>query len=362
MSANKPHRTGSRGRRRSVTIQDVADQAGVSHQTISRVLNNKAEVADATRSRVLSVIARLGYEPNTAARNLSLGRTNTIGLILPDVTAPFYPEVASHIELNARLSSYGLLLCNTRDGPEAEIGHLNMLRQQRVDGLILCASRLAPGRLQAIANGLGPCVLVNCLAKGPHVAAVRFDFADAAQRATRHLIALGHRRIGLVHNTRSRLSAIEKERGYIEALLDAGIPFDRRFLIPEESTVEGGIRALAKIIETKPTAVFVAGVMTGLGIVLACQQSGLRVPDDLAVVGFGDPAYAEAITPRLTTVSLPLQTLADRAMSTLVRLIHAGPIETRDDVLPTRLVVRSSCGSQAAAGSTPEGGQPVAEG
>ncbi len=333
-------------RRNRVTIEDVAREAGVSRQTVSRAINNKREIHPETRRRVLEVVRELGYRPNSIARGLKTDRTLTIGLVVPDIANPFFAEVVRGASEVAHADDYGILLCNTDENPLREWSVLRMLESYRVDGLMLISSRLADRRLQEAMERWRPMVLVNREPAEllPNIGSVVVDDAEAAQRAVQHLISRGHRRIAFLGGSSRSRSGLERRRGYRQALIEAGLPAPARWCRPCAPTVDGGRTAAKALLSQAPeiTAVLTYNDLVALGVVQACQSLGRHIPQDLALVGWDDIVYAPYFSPPLTTMRMPKYQIGEQAMRLLLELIRDPQHPPKVVRLDAKLIVRGS--------------------
>jgi DNA-binding LacI/PurR family transcriptional regulator len=316
---------GNANRQRRATIQDVAEQAGVSRQTVSRAINNKGEIGAATRARVLAIARELGYRPSSIARGLKTRRTLTLGLVVPDIANPFFAEVVRGASERAYAADYSVLLCNTDEDPDREWAILRMLESHRVDGLVLVSSRLSDEMLAEAVRQWRPLVIVNRLPPAPRagVGYVVVNDAEAARGATAFLVARGHRQIGLLGGAPTSRSGLERRRGYAEALAAAGLGAAERWMAPCAPNVEGGREAALSLLRREPglTALLAYNDLVAVGALQACRALGLNVPRDCAIVGWDDIVFADYVSPPLTTVRMPTHEIGERAMALLLGLI-----------------------------------------
>jgi len=314
-----------------VTMADVAHEAGVSTMTVSRVVNNKGEVSPATRQRVLDVIERLRYRPSGIARGLATRRTRTLGLVIPDVANPFFSDVTRGAEHVAYAQGYNVFLCNTEEDPQRELAVLRSLEEKRVDGVVLCSSRLDDDELRQVVSRHSAVVLVNrrleSMDEQNGVGAVLVDDLSGGRMVTRHLLDTGHRAVGLLAGPPTSHSGRRRAEGYRAALADAGVQYDPAWVIACPADVDGGRRAAAGLLAAHPdlTALFCYNDLVAVGALHACAEMGRRVPDDLAVVGFDDILLAALVTPPLTTCRVPRYELGGQAMKLLLNQIDGCP-------------------------------------
>ena len=343
---------------------EVAQRAGVSVTTVSHVINGTRRVAEETRARVLEAVATLNYHPNHVARSLVQRRTATIGVVIEEIVNPLFAPVLMGVERVATQLGYGVLACSAPD-LDSERRALNTLRAKRVDGVILMSLSFPRphDHVEALrADGI-PCVAINRYPKSASIDCVHFDHAGGARTATRHLLALGHQRIahlaGPVSGASMRWAAVERLAGVRQALTAAGVSWDARYVVESEYGYEAALVAAHALLDTtpRPTAVVAWGDLAALAVVEAAEERGLRVPDDLAVVGFGDELVAARARPRLTTVSMPVAEAGAEAARLLDQQIRDGVRDPTTVVLPCRLLVRQSCGAvRLRAGEPPDTG------
>lgn len=327
-----------------VTISDVAREAGVSMMTVSRVINDKGEISPATRRRVLDVIERLGYRPSSIARGLATQRTGTLGLVVPDIANPFFSDVARGAEDKACAAGYNVVVCNTDESPQRETAALESLEEKRVDGLLLCSSRLTDKDLRSALDLHSAAVLVNCNLEGYQVGAILLDDEGGARAATRHLLQSGHRVVGFLAGPLASYSSRQRSKGYRAALEIAGMRYNTAWVRPCSHDVEGGQVAARELLTEHPeiTALFCYNDLVAVGTLQACAELGRRVPQDLAIVGFDDIPMAALVTPALTTCRVPRYELGEQAMQLLLDRINGCTEECEEVVLQTELVIRAS--------------------
>ena len=303
-----------------VTMMDVARRAGVSQPLVSLVIGGspRARVADATRERILEAARELGYRPNVIARSLVRGRAYAIGLIIPDLSNPFFVDVVRGAERVAADQGYAVLFCDAADlGAER---HIEALRARQVDGVIMDAMGAASLEQGALA-GLNVVLIDEPVAAFHGVAS---DAVEAGRLAAKHLLDLGHRRFGLIGPASDVWAFRMRERGFVQQLRSAGISLESEQLRRAIPTVDGGRGAMRALLALpkRPTAVFCANDLLAVGALKACARAGVRVPDDLSVMGCDDIEAARFITPELSTVTIPARELGARAARMLFRLLN----------------------------------------
>jgi LacI family transcriptional regulator len=335
-----------------VTLQDVAQHAGVSAMTVSRVINHPARVAPATRQRVEQVIHDLGFVPNALARSLLHGRTHTIALIVSDISNPFFTQVARGVEDVAQRNGYTVIFGNSDESPEKERQYIQALRSRRIDGMLIApAGSASRPMLELLLRHKNPFVLIDRVIEGVPADTVIGDSVGGARLLTEHLIGLGHRRIALVNGPLEVSTARDRRRGYLEALHAHGIESSPLLIVEGYYKRDSGYQAARQLLalppDQRPTAIFAGNNFLSVGVIEALREARLAVPQDIAVVSFDDIELASAIYPFLTVVAQPARTFGTIAMQFLLdRLDGVEPPAPRKVVLPPELLVRISCGAQ----------------
>jgi LacI family transcriptional regulator len=329
--------------RRPVTVKDVARRAAVSVATVSHVLNGSRYVSSELTGRVHDAASALGYTPNGTARSLRLRRTQTIGLVVPEVT-PFFVELARVIEDHGFASGYITVLGNADAHPERERRYVETLIAKQVDGLILASTLHDAGELERLFAAVRtPVVVVDRDLELPGVDVVLADNEQGGYLATRHLLSLGHTRIGCITGSSELVPSAQRAAGYRRALAEAGIESDHALTKRGDFNYGGGRRATAELVDSGATAVFASNDLMALGALGALASRGLRAPEDVSVCGFDDVFPAAIVSPSLTTVRQPLRDLGRAAVDILLaRIAGEAPAEPARRLFPTELVVRES--------------------
>jgi len=325
------------------TIQDVAKTAGVSVATVSRVLNNNGPVSQSARDCVLRAIKELDYQPNLLGRNLRRTETKMLLVLLPNIANPFYSRIVKGIEDVGRKNGYNILLCNTDSDRGREMAYLDLLKNRLADGVIFMAPELESGELSEIGARF-PVVQCCEYKEGARVSHVSIDNFSAAYMAVRHLIDQGHSKIGLISCKNGFMSTQQREKAYRKALEDAGIGYSAKLVRYGDYGFKSGLRAAKQLlsIEEKPTAIFAISDVMAIGAIRAVKEQGLKVPDDVAVMGFDNIDFASMCDPALTTVSQPKYDLGCVAMELMLRQIKEEIKEPQDVFLEHELIMRES--------------------
>lgn len=289
------------------TIASVARRAGVSPSTVSRILNGTANVSTLKMQVVAEAIEKLGFRPNPVARGLAGGRTFSIGVVTQAVDSPFYGEGMRGIENTLSPAGYMPLFVSGEWQLAEEERCIETLLARRVDGIIVLAGRLSDRSLRAHAKTT-PMVVIGRDVKGPRLYGLNFDNVEGGRLATQHLVECGHTRIAFITGDPEHPDALERQRGYRKALSDAGIPFNPSLVVPGDYHEASGLMAVSKLLEERRefTAIVAANDQSAVGAILGLYRKGLRVPDDVSVVGFDDVSFAKYSIPPLTTVRYPV--------------------------------------------------------
>jgi LacI family transcriptional regulator len=330
-------------------MKRIAGELGVSITTVSKVLNNREDIGHATRARVLAKVAELGYQPNAVARSLTLRRTHTLGVVIPDLMHSFFVEIVAGLETVASARGYGLLLCSSNEDPAKERAEIDMLRQRQVDGIVL-ASVNAAGNTDLLQR-LGPLGIgLVMIDRDDHPTVkcdrVVTDDVQVGRLATTHLIEQGRKAIAHILGP-PIVHAKRRAEGYRAALKEHRIRSRAEWLVRAGFMDADGYRAMKKLLAAKPRvdAVFAANDPAAIGAMKAIWEAGLRVPEDIAVVGAGDIALGDLLKVPLSTVSWSREQQGKEAARLLLDRIGPNPSEEfQSVVIPPRLIVRRSSG------------------
>lgn len=334
------------------TQVDVARRAGVSRATVSYVLNGKvnklSSIPDETRQRVLDAIKELGYEPDVQAQALRSGKSKTIALLIPDLQNPHFCEFATGVEETARAAGYHILLSSTTLTNEYGVEILKDLARRRVDGLIIASAFIleneeAQDTLNRIIKRGFPIVDMGDFYELDTVSA---DYREATKEVVSHLLSLGHRRIGLVYGVGVREHGLDRLEPYQESLVASGITYDPDLIVECGPTIEDGYQGASQLLKlaNRPTAIIVVNDLLAMGTLRAAADLGLRVPNDVSVVGYDDIPMANYLVPRLTTVTKNAYAGGQKAFELLIARIHNPELPRQVMHDSARLIVRESTG------------------
>ncbi|MGQ9632471.1 MAG: LacI family DNA-binding transcriptional regulator [bacterium] len=335
------------------SIEDVARLARVSIATVSRVVNNTVPVRPETRERVIRAIEALDYRPNAIARSLVTKRTHIIGLVIPDIANPVFAEAARGVEEVTSKGGYNVILCNTGYSYEREIAYIDVLREKRMDGLIIATAQRRDDYILGLKRRGFPCVLILSKVEGEEVDYVVVDNVRGAFIATEHLIRLGHVRIAHIGGPRNISSGLDRWKGYSKALREHGIAPEDDLYVEGAFDEESGHEAMERLLDLPrpPSAVFCANDLMAIGAMFAIKEGGLRIPRDVAVVGYDDTRLAKCVSPALTAVRQPSYRIGVMASDLLIRTIEGKKPQCGKIVLEPELIVRESCGANEVGGN-----------
>ena len=326
------------------TIREVAESARVSYATVSHVINNTRLVSQATRERVLEAMAALNYRPNALARSLRQGKSNTIGLVLPDSANPFFAEISRSIEDEAFKKGYSVFLCNTELDTQRELLYVDVLSKNQVDGIIFVATGDQADSLDFLLRQSMPVVMIDRDVPNVEVDAVLTDNQLGGFLATRHLIELGHKHIACIAGPSNITPSAERIIGYRKALEQAGLSYDENLVLRGDYHAQSGMEITHSILlmTPRPTAIFALNDLMALGALRAAAEAGYSVPRDLAVVGYDNLELTRFTNPPLTTISQPKKEVGAQAVNLLVDRISQKSRPPSRLVLAPELIIRRS--------------------
>lgn len=335
---------------RPPTVADVARRARVSRATVSRVLNQYAHIRPEVRARVQRAMQGLGYRPDAVARSLARRETRTLGLVVADITNPFYAETARAVLETAKVNGYHVILCNTDNQPRAQEEYVEVLRQRRVDGIIFGSVFLDDPVVEGLVAAGYPCLMYNRRLRSRRGNYIVLDNVRASRDLTRHLVALGHRRIGFLSGLPNISTAAERLQGYRAALREFGLSAEPDLIRPgafQAGTAQEAAQDLLKR-RGRPTAVVASNDLMALGVIQAAADLGVRIPEDLAVVGFDDIEIADHSRVQLTTMAQQKAEMGRLAALGILEVIRRGarlagaPLQ---QILTPTLIIRRTCGA-----------------
>ena len=325
-----------------VTMDDVAKAAGVALSTVSRALADNPRVSVATREHIQKLAREMGYVPSAIARGLATKRTCSFGVVVRDIVDPFLAELVRLVDMHALELGYSLILSHAGNDERRELAAIHLLRQKRVDAIIIPDSSVSDSFLSKVADEDIPVVLLNQMS---YPYSIGIDNVGSGEMAVNHLLDLGHRRIAYIGGLRCRAESDDRQKGYTRALEKRGVSVDPALIALGDSWPGGGQVCMRQFLhlERPPTAVFCFNDLTALGAIGAIYSAGLRVPQDISVVGFDDIALASFLHPPLTSIAQDKEQMAKLAVDMAHALATDQPVPERT-ILPGRLVVRASTG------------------
>jgi len=326
------------------TIHEVAERAGVSVTTVSHVINETRPVSDDLRRRVLAAMGELGYQPNALARSLRRKETHTIGMIVPDSANPFFAEVARGIEDVSFEQGYSVILCNSDGDLATELLYVNVLTEKQVDGILFVAAGVSTEHIRTLQARRMPLVVVDRDIPSVAVDSVLTDNASGGWLAVRHLVELGHRRIGCIAGPSDLTPSAERVTGYRRALRERDIPVDETLTVKGDFQYESGYQAAHQLLvmDDPPTAIFACNDLMAVGAIRAALELGRQVPASLSVVGFDDVRLASFTNPPLTTIVQPKFEMGTLAATMLLERIRDRDMPPCRRLLDTSLIIRQS--------------------
>jgi DNA-binding LacI/PurR family transcriptional regulator len=327
----------------AVSIKDIARLAGVSHSTVSRALRNSPLIPAATTERIQRIARENGYSVSAIARGLRNRRTDAIGVVVTTIADPFNGEIVAGIEEEANRNEYSVILANSQADPDREIAVVRSFQERRVDGIIVASSRVGALYLPVLSELNIPTVLLNNQHPSEFVHSIKIDNREGACLATEHLVSLGHRRIAYLGDNHGLQSDVERFEGYCQGLTQAGLPCAPELTVRGDGKPAGAEEASHILLGLagRPTAIVCYNDMSALGIYREAAQRGLRIPQDLSLVGFDDLYFAPYVQPPLTTIAQPRTQMGVQAMSLLLALMRGEEI-SKSIVIRGELLLRGS--------------------
>jgi LacI family transcriptional regulator len=334
----------------NLTLEEIARLSGVSRSTVSRVINQQPNVSEDVRKRVETVIQETGFHPNLAAKTLVSKRSWMIGLVLPRsvstfFTDPYFPLLTQGIAQGCNQYDYtlGLFLISTKEDEEKIFPRVS--RKGMLDGALIQSGRIGDTLITSLTNSNLPVVVIGSPLHAKEVSYIDVDNASGAYNAVSHLIRLGYQRIGTISGILGTAAADDRLEGYQKALIDRGRNLEQALIVEGDFTEAGGFFAMQQLLSARPDAVFAASDLMAIGAMRAVSEAGLKIPQDIAFVGFDDVAIATYANPKLTTIRQPIVQFGVNAVEILIDLIENGNEPPRRIIMDTELVIRDSCGA-----------------
>lgn len=334
-----------------LTLEDIAKKAGVSRSTVSRVVNNHPNVSPEVRKRILKTIQSTGFHPNAAARSLASQRTWMIGLVVPRsvssfFTDPFFPHLTQGIAFACNNNNYTLSLFLVGNQEDEEKILPRITRRGLLDGILIQAGTSSDDRLvNKITKSCIPTVFIGRAFEPEGISNIDVDNVSAACSATKHLVSLGYSRIAMITGAHDSAVSLDRREGFIKALKAAGRKPDEDLIIEGDFTEDSGYVAMQKLMQSNPDAVFAQSDIMAIGAMRAVQDADLRIPEDIAFIGFDDLPIASTFKPKLSTVRQPITRFGIKAVELLEDLIENGTKPARHLIIDTELIIRESCGA-----------------
>ncbi|WP_422484707.1 LacI family DNA-binding transcriptional regulator [Gudongella sp. DL1XJH-153] len=333
-------------KKRNTTIKDIAKAAGVSTATVSMILNKKDKsISQPTRDKVLKIAKDINYIPNSMARSLVTSQTKTLGLILPDIVNPFFPEIARGAEDKARESGYNIIICNTDDNVDQENKYIQMLSEKMVDGIILTHSANRNDEMTGLENTRIPIILIDRDYDSPNILGkILVDNAKASSEGVNYLVTKGYRRIAYIAGPLNTGTARDRLEGYKKALLDNDIEYDENLVRVGEYRTRWGYAAAEDLLNSNLDfqAIFCGNDAIAIGAMKRIREMGISIPDDIAIMGFDDIYISSMVDPELTTIKQPNYSMGYEAVKMMIDSIEGRKADNNNLILDTELIIRKS--------------------
>ncbi len=332
--------------KKRITIGDIAIAAGVSKQTVSRAINDKDEISLETKERIMQLVRELGYRPNRLAQAMNSQRTRMVGLVVSDITNAFFPEIARGAQDAAMAQDYTILIVNTDESADREIQMLELLAAQSVDGIISFTHQMTDRQLLDFADGFRPIVMINRNIEHPNISRIMVDNGRGAEMAVEHLIEQGHQHIAMLSNITFAPGHVRRVQGYLRALSRHQLP---DYLHSTNASSDGGYNGTIALLGNHPhvTAIFCYNDMMAIGALRACQATGRRVPEDIAIVGFDDIQLISMITPSLSSIHVDKYEIGKLAFMRVLELLEDDTRKAGAITLEPSIKVRESSQRQS---------------
>ncbi|GIM28527.1 catabolite control protein A [Clostridium polyendosporum] len=328
-----------------ITINEIAEMAGVSKATVSRVLNQSKPVSDEIRDKVIKVIEETGFNPNSIARSLVIKKTYLIGIVIPEIANPYFSQLVRGIEDEANARDYNIVICNADNEFQKENKSLQVLKNKQVDGIVFLTSHLLEEHNLFFKTNSIPTVIIGTNSKEFNIPFVDIDNFTAAYDVVRYVVSLGHSSIGLIRGplTYQNVSFFRLE-GYKKALQDHGFPFEEHLVKSGDYKFESGYAAMEEFLkqDSKPTVIFAMNDEMAIGAMSCAIDSGLSVPEDISIIGFDDISLASMVRPMLTTVNQPVYEMGLESIKILINMIQCPDKKVENVIFPHKIIERQS--------------------
>ena len=329
----------------SVKIKDVAKEANVSVATVSRVLNNVPLVNEETKKRVLEAIERTGYKPNAIARSLKMRKTNTFGIMIPDISSSYFKEVVRGVEDICNMYEYNIILCNTDSQEEKEHTYLDVLIEKQCDGILYIGRGISQELKKKMVDSKVPLVTGAIHDHEYSIPSVMVDNEKSAYDMAKHLISLGHKKIAhFSDGNHNSIIAREKEEGFRRAMAEEGLDFPKEWELMDEISMRGGYKMMDTLLKGKnrPTAVMATNDEVALGAIRRAKEEGLNIPEDISVAGFNNFNISEWVSPSITTVAQPMYDIGAVSARMLIKMINKEEVDNKNIIMPHEIIERES--------------------
>ena len=330
-----------------ITISDIAEEAGVSIATVSHVINGTKNISEKRKRKILEIIEKHNYVPHSAAKNLRTSKTNTIALVISSFLDDYIIKLMEGVSKKAKENRYNLLFVNTHEDANYEKKIINLLQSGKVDGIILSSASIDLESLIDMNSNI-PIVLLNrSTSKECDYPVITGNDYEVGYKATKHLLDKGHKQIGFIYAIPNVSPTVNRINGYKKALEEYSIPFDNNLLEWGKATKEGSAEATKALIKRNPSisALFVQKDVMTIGTVMALREMNLSIPEDIAIIGFGDFTSADVLDPPITVITMPAIEIGEKACEVLIKEMQKKPYSNNND-FPCKLIIRDSCGIQ----------------
>jgi LacI family transcriptional regulator len=329
-----------------MNINEIAKHAGVSTATVSRTINGSAKVTPETAEKVWRVVNAMGYHPSSHAQALASGKSQLIGLIISDITNPFFPELVRSFEEISLQNGFEVIVANTGYDSSRMAHSVRRMIQRKTEGVAVLTSEMEPALVEQLEIQQMPVVFLDTGRKGANASNIKVDYGMGIMEAVAHVVGLGHKRVGYIGGPTKYASARARRRAFIMCLRKHGLPTDADLIQRGNFKIDGGEAAVERLLRLKkrPTAVLAANDLSAIGALHAAQNAGLKVPEDISIIGFDDIDFCQLTQPPLTTIRLSRNQLAEKAFDALASVIHGKSQRGRQYKVETHLIIRGSTG------------------